>query len=291
MRFKQTLSSYILLITLLIFGWDTAGFAQSDEGSVRRGRRIEAQPVTVEEAGYGDTIHVEKIEESEVESVSDNEISGGTPANDEYLEGDARKRDFSSESWREASEGLDYSKDRPEPVKEDEPDLNLDPSVGSGIGESLGMGMQVLLFGGIIVILALLLFLLVGGKYTKNTKIRNEGVFTIEDIEERIHESDLEKFLREALAKNDFRMAVRIYYLAIIKELSLRELIRWKKDKTNREYLNEVVSRKPEIYNDFRDTTLAFEKVWYGDITITEGDYMSISPRFKKFIENLGRLN
>lgn len=151
--------------------------------------------------------------------------------------------------------------------------------------------MQVLLFGVVIIALALLLFFLVGGKYTKNTKIKNEKAFTVEDIEERIHESDLDKFLREALSKSDFRLAVRIYYLAIIKELSIKEFIRWKKDKTNREYLNEVIARKPDIYNDFRDTTLAFEKVWYGDIKITEGDYMNISPRFKQFIESLNKLS
>lgn len=291
MKFKQTLILQLFSVLFLMLAWETACFAQNDSDNVLRGRRIEALPVIVEGSEYGDTLYLHDEEEYEDELVS-TAASTGPSANDEYLKEDIREHDFNRQNWREASEGLDYSKDKPAREEKDDQEAEQDPAVHTTGGAGLGATTQILLFGGIIVILALLLFLLVGGKYTKNTKIKSDSKnFTVEDIEERIHESDLDRFLREALAKNDFRLAVRIYYLAIIKELSLKDLIRWKKDKTNREYLNEVVSRKPEIYQDFRETTLAYEKVWYGDIIITEGDYMSISPRFKKFIDNLSRLN
>ena len=230
--------------------------------------------------------------EAVVDYIEQPAASPATKANEDYLKEKPKEDSFNEQEWSKAVEGLDYSKDRPAPpkLKQEEDTGRGNAGSGTNFSLSLGAGKQILLFGAVIVVLAFLLYLLIGGRYSRNTRIKNEKAFTVEEIEERMHESDLDKFLREALAKNDFRLAVRIYYLAVIKELSVKEIIRWKKDKTNREYLNEVVSRKPEIFPDFRDTTLAFEKVWYGDFKITEGDYMSISPRFRKFMESLGRL-
>jgi hypothetical protein len=274
--------------------WDGLCFAQEERDGVRKGRKIDAQPVIIEEWSNEDTAVISFDNEGYEEAArrEGRVAASGPSADDKYLEERPKERDFSDKDWSKAVEGLDYSKDRPAPPpKEVKDDREFDMDIGSGTGAGISTGLQVVLFAAVIILLAFLLFMLVGGKYSRNKNIRNEKAFTIEDIEERMHESDLERFLREALSKNDYRLAVRIYYLAIIKELSLRELIRWKKDKTNREYLNEVVGRKPEIYNDFRDTTLAFEKVWYGDITISEGDYMSISPRFRRFIESLNKLS
>jgi hypothetical protein len=139
-------------------------------------------------------------------------------------------------------------------------------------------------------LMVFLLYKLLGGTFVSNRKFGNDKVFTIEEIEERIHESDLDRLLREALQRGDFRLAVRIYYLAIIKELSLKDWIRWKKDKTNREYVNELIARKPELSTGFRDATFAFEKVWYGDLEIKEKEYNILSPRFRSFIENINKM-
>ena len=55
-----------------------------------------------------------------------------------------------------------------------------------------------------------------------------------EKIEENIHESDLDKFIKQAESEEKYNLAIRLYYLAIIKELSLGKLIKWKRNKTNR---------------------------------------------------------
>ena len=286
MKIKQTLIARIILLLLLIMVWDGLCIAQNDSGKVRRGRRIDPLQVSPEPSSEDTAYYFEEAVEEEVVPAG---ASTSTAANDEYINQPVKPHDFNEQDWSKAVEGLDYSKDVPEEEKNMQP-RQFQGGPGLGVG-SFGPAMQAVLFGLVILVLAFVLFMLIGGRYNRNKKIKKEETFSIEDIEERMHESDLDRFLREALSKGDYRLAVRIYYLAIIKELSIKEFIRWKKDKTNREYLNEVVARKPEIYNDFRDTTLAFEKVWYGDITITEGDYTNISPRFKRFIESLGRLN
>jgi hypothetical protein len=115
----------------------------------------------------------------------------------------------------------------------------------------------------------------------KNTKVagRTTTEIDLEDIEENLHESDLEGFIRQALAEKNYALAVRLYYLAILKELSLSNQIKWKRDKTNREYLREMSGQK--LAGKFRETTLIFERVWYGTGELTEPIFQQLEPKFK----------
>lgn len=115
----------------------------------------------------------------------------------------------------------------------------------------------------------------------KNTKVtgRTTTKIDLEDIEENLHESDLEGFIRQALAEKNYALAVRLYYLAILKELSLSNQIKWKRDKTNREYLREMSGQK--LSGKFRETTLIFERVWYGTGELTEPIFQQLEPKFK----------
>ncbi|MFT4760916.1 MAG: hypothetical protein ACI9XO_000710 [Paraglaciecola sp.] len=118
----------------------------------------------------------------------------------------------------------------------------------------------------------------------KNKKIRGTGTkINLEDIEENLHESDLEGFIRQALADNNYALAVRLYYLAILKELSLSNQIKWKRDKTNREYLHEMSGQKLSI--KFRETTLIFERVWYGTGELTALVFQELEPKFKTVLK------
>ena len=106
-------------------------------------------------------------------------------------------------------------------------------------------------------------------------------------IEKDLNKSDLEKALEAALAANDYRTAIRIYYLMIVKELSNKQWIKWKQDKTNGEYLREMSLR--EEYHTFRELTINFERVWYGDAVINEERFSSMRPSFDLFIQQIKR--
>jgi hypothetical protein len=93
----------------------------------------------------------------------------------------------------------------------------------------------------------------------------------------------LERFIREAVDQQKYALAIRLYYLAIIKELSLSKLIKWKRDKTNWSYLNEV--RTTALSQPFRETTRIFERVWYGEGTLDEKEFLSIKPKFDQLIK------
>ncbi|MEO6168258.1 MAG: DUF4129 domain-containing protein, partial [Chitinophagales bacterium] len=96
---------------------------------------------------------------------------------------------------------------------------------------------------------------------------------------------ELDRFLREALEQNDFRLAVRIYYLMAIKELAQRKFIHWKKEKTNFDYLSEL--GEGTSYHGFKEITLIFERVWYGELAINEQLFAEMSRPFKYFITSV----
>jgi len=80
---------------------------------------------------------------------------------------------------------------------------------------------------------------------------------------EDIHALDFDVLLREAESTGNYRLAVRLGYLEVLKQLADRGLIRWQPDKTNHDYLYEL----PEgpLPAAFRELTRQFDYVWYGE--------------------------
>lgn len=81
---------------------------------------------------------------------------------------------------------------------------------------------------------------------------------------ENIEDVDLRSPLAKALAEGNLKLAVRLYYLNLLKALNEGGMIRWKKDKTNREYLSELYLAN-YFYSEIRGLTLSYEEVWYGE--------------------------
>lgn len=70
----------------------------------------------------------------------------------------------------------------------------------------------------------------------QHKKISHYQEITAENIET----ADINSLISNAEKDNNFRLAIRYYYLLILKNLSLKNYIKFEDDKTNSEYLNEV---------------------------------------------------
>lgn len=102
-----------------------------------------------------------------------------------------------------------------------------------------------------------------------------------------IPKSELERRLEEALNRNDYREAVRIYFIFIIKDLSDKNWITWEKKKTNISYLIEMRG-KPQ-YDLFNRSVSVFEVVWYGNYTIDQKSFNEVEPTFKQLLDDIHR--
>jgi len=206
------------------------------------------------------------------------------PVDSSYLQEKVKVHSVQQQDWEKATKGLDYSTEKKQPEKKEE---QKKTSANSYTPPSLGgPWVQFLLFGAIIIgLIFLLIKVISSGLFLKNTAIKNVSATSLENLEENLHESDLDQALRDALMNKDYRLALRIYYLAIIKELSLRHWIKWKKDKTNYEYVHELEGRPQAPL--FSDITSTFERAWYGDVVLDEEGYRLLSPFFSEFIDAL----
>jgi len=198
-------------------------------------------------------------------------------------------RSIAQEQWADATKGLDYSKDRPkqvEPPKID-PTFGNGPSINwGGIGKFWGNVLQVLLIIGAICGIGYGIYRMM--QQPRNRLIARDGVeITEANLDQYLHETDLDRFLRDALSKGNYALAVRLYYLQIIKDLSEKQAIRWGREKTNRDYLREM--RPHLLYDSFRVATRAFERVWYGNQRVTADEYALMEPDFKSLLDKIRR--
>ncbi len=191
-------------------------------------------------------------------------------------------RPIEKEEWQKAVDGLDYNEktSTPEADQVTPPEMQFapEPFLASDIA-------KIVLFIAVGALLAFILIRLFGKDiFARNKKITSRQI-VIHDLEERPMESDLERFLREALQRKDFRQAIRIYYLIILKSLHDKNLIRWKKDKTNMQYLSEM--NKHPSYAQLINNTLLFEYIWYGEHSIGEEQFFNIKKSFTSLLEKL----
>ena len=195
-------------------------------------------------------------------------------------------REVSDQQWSKASGTIDYSKDVPEPVKEkpQQPNPDFPGWDWSGLASWLGQFLQVLAIIAAIAGIAFGIYKALNAP--RNRQIARDGVeITLDNVEQYLHESDLDRFLREALAAGNFSLAIRLYYLQIIKQLSESGAIRWSREKTNRDYLRET--RNHRSAEAFRTATRMYERVWYGNQPLDEPAYRQMEPSFQNLLSAL----
>ena len=200
-------------------------------------------------------------------------------------------RDFSSKDWESLVEELDYSG---EPKKE-KVDRELTPSP-SGSSSSTRTSprrspfswfkggsdiMKVILIFGLAGLVGWLMFRLMGQGETKiasPTELENGQHISLERIEEQLEQTNVDHFIQDAEANGAYHKAVRLHFLALLKTLSETGQLQWKKDRTNRVYLNQM--KDSELFVDFRDLTMDYERIWYGDHHPEQALYQHLRKRF-----------
>ena len=102
-----------------------------------------------------------------------------------------------------------------------------------------------------------------------------------EESLENIHEIDFDAQLEQAVANANYRLAVRLLYLRTLKNLSDKNLIDWKLEKTNQTYVAELAN---DTYkNEFTNLTNQFEYIWYGEFFIDKNSFEPINQSFQSF--------
>ena len=115
---------------------------------------------------------------------------------------------------------------------------------------------------------------------------RSRKNITINDItEEDIRQMNFGQMIDDTKKENNYRLAIRYYYLWLLKRLSNREIIDWHWDKTNSDYLYEI--KDNNLKKDFEYLSYVYEYSWYGDFPIDEAAFSKAEKAFQKTLNTL----
>lgn len=142
------------------------------------------------------------------------------------------------------------------------------------------------------ILLGLLLFLIVW--WVLKINIRNQkkseknwNTVHLSEEENIIKNENIDDLISQALNAKNYRLAVRYYYLLILKLLSKKDIIAWELQKTNSDYLYEI--EKKELKAPFADITRLYDYIWYGDFTIDEAKYNRVATEFDSLKNTLNK--
>lgn len=131
------------------------------------------------------------------------------------------------------------------------------------------------------VFLALVIYYMAeSGLFRRKSRIPDDKGQDLEEMPEDIFAINYQKEIDKAVANGDYRLAVRLHYLQLLKLLSAKNLIRYEQDKTNMDYLMQL--HNTAYYHDFFRVTLHYEYSWYGKFAVTAETYQLILQDIKK---------
>lgn len=106
-----------------------------------------------------------------------------------------------------------------------------------------------------------------------------------DNIEEQLHLVDFEKLIAEALENNQKRLAIRYYYLYVLKKMSDTAIIAWDIEKTNSDYLYEI--KNENLRQQFAYNSYLYNYIWYGGFELEAPTFEKAIQAFKNTLKEL----
>lgn len=116
-------------------------------------------------------------------------------------------------------------------------------------------------------------------------RARPVSIGVAEGITENIHALNFEQEIQLAVQQQAYRRAVRLVYLASLKQLSDAGVVRWEPGKTHRQYQLEL--KDPSFKQQFNSLGYFFEYAWYGDFPVDETLYRRVEDEYRLFCKKV----
>jgi hypothetical protein len=116
-------------------------------------------------------------------------------------------------------------------------------------------------------------------------KSTTKKIINHDDIERNLQHVDFEKLIASTLKSGNQRLAIRYYYLWLLKKMSEKNIIDWNPEKTNSDYWYEI--KTESLKNDFSYLSYLYNYIWYGEFEITATSFESMKKTFETTIQSI----
>lgn len=140
-----------------------------------------------------------------------------------------------------------------------------------------------------VVIFLLVVFFIVKAIINKEGKwvfgkSSDKSIIPVTDIENNIYQTDFKSLIASAEGENNYRLAVRYYYLWLLKTLSEAEVINYDVEKTNSDYYLEI--EQTTTKEEFSYTSYLYNYIWYGEFDIDDHQFQKAKVAFTHFLNS-----
>lgn len=191
----------------------------------------------------------------------------------------SRKADSSLVAELRSDEDLTY--ERTEPVKKKEPRDSPDNIAVNPWLKNLLWGIIILVFLAIVIAF---LYRSNAGMFGKRAK-KEEAPEEFSESGDNIFDINYESEIRNAIGAGKYPLAVRLLYLQTLKNLSQRELIEYRQERTNGDYIFQLFNSP--YYKSFFSLTRHYEYVWYGKFPVSPAAFQAMQTEFTEFNRRL----
>lgn len=117
------------------------------------------------------------------------------------------------------------------------------------------------------------------------TKKKKTFPTTYDILENDITSIPFESLIAKTILNEEYRLAIRYYYLWLLQTLSKQEHIVWELEKTNADYLLEI--KDSELKAQFRYLSYLYNNVWYGEFSLEKDTFNHARSSFEKTLNEL----
>jgi hypothetical protein len=222
------------------------------------------------------------------ESASEEVTHTTTPPEDleqttNYKDEKIEIKKFDQKKWKEVIGNQNYE-EKPEKTKPEE----IKPRAASSPWNS-----ELLRIVSFTVIIGVVLLIILS--ITKNVSLdyklkKKQLSGNFDEPIENIEDLDINALLESTIASGNLRLAIRLYYLGLLKKLNEAGIINWQKEKTNKDYLFEIYKRN-SYYDEVKLLTNAYERVWYGEHSLNKDTFEKLANNFQTLNQKFNTSN
>lgn len=196
---------------------------------------------------------------------------------------------WTKEQWNIAKKGIEYNNYKnEESVREIQEEKSPSTSINFNWNWLKSPLVKYIAVIAIIGLLVTTLFFTLKNKRIVNYKVQTNDIKSaIAQAEQDLENASFDDLLQRCVNEKDYRTAVRLLYLITIQNLHQAGKIRWKKEKTNRHFLNEM--KNDSSFDLFKKLTAAYEIIWYGDHVPDETIFSKIYTSYTSFNSSISK--